>query len=145
MKSLTMGVYMAYRQPTASLMAHMNGMVMSDMLAGLGARLRPRACAPGLDYAPREQSRRYTPMAQLEPIGASVCAYGTEIRMSVHPRAHPTLPGGRTLAHSPSCGPQPTPSLSNRYSRAPPRTFWCIRLSTHLRVCTLLCGRYTGV
>ena len=87
MKSLTMRVYMAYRRPTASLMAHMKGMVMGDMLVGLGlgTRLRPRARAPGLDYAPREPSRRYAPMAQLEPIGASVCAYGTEIRMSVHP------------------------------------------------------------
>ena len=85
MKSLIMGVYMAYRRPTASLMAHMKGMVMGDMLVGLGTRLRPRARAPGLDYAPREPSRRYASMAQLEPIGASVCAYGTGIRMSVHP------------------------------------------------------------
>jgi hypothetical protein len=85
MKSLTMGVYMAYRQPTASLTAHMTGMVMGDMLVGLGTRLRPRAHAPGLDYAPREPSRRYASMAQLEPIRASVCAYGTGIRMSVHP------------------------------------------------------------
>ena len=85
MKSLIMGVYMAYRRPRASLMAHMTGMVMGDMLVGLGTRLRPRARAPGLDYAPREPSRRYASMAQLEPIGASVCAYGTGIRMSVHP------------------------------------------------------------
>ena len=85
MKSLTMGVYMAYRRPTVSLMAHMKGMVMGDMLIGLGTRLRPRARAPGLDYAPREPSRRYASMAQKEPIGASVCAYGTVIRMSVHP------------------------------------------------------------
>ena len=120
MKSLIMGVCMAYRRPTASLMAHMEGMVMGDMLVGLGTRLRPRARAPGLDYAPREPSRRYASMAQLESIGASVCAYGTGIRMSVHPLAHPTLPSGRTLPHSPSCGPQPTPSLNNRYSRAPP-------------------------
>ena len=85
MKSLIMGVYMTYRRPTASLMAHMKGMVMGDMLVGLGTRLRPRARAPELDYAPREPSRRYASMAQKEPIGASVCAYGTVIRMFEHP------------------------------------------------------------
>ena len=85
MKPLVVGVYMPYRRPTASLMAHMKGMAMGDMLVGLGTRLRTRARAPELDYAPREPSRRYASMAQLEPIGASVCAYGTEIRTSVHP------------------------------------------------------------
>ena len=81
----SMDVYIPYRRPPASLMAHMKGMVMGDMLEGLGTRLRPRARAPELDYAPRELSRRYAPMAQKEPIGASVCTYGTVIRMSVHP------------------------------------------------------------
>ena len=57
MKSSLFSVYMAYRRPTASLMAHMKGMLMWDMLVGLGTRLRPRARAPGLDYAPREPSR----------------------------------------------------------------------------------------
>ena len=68
MKSLIMGVYMVNRRPTASLMAHMKGMVMGDMLVGIGTRLIPRARAPELDYAPRDPSRRYASMAQLEPI-----------------------------------------------------------------------------
>ena len=59
MTSLIMVVYMTYRRPTASLMAHMKGMAMGDMLAGLVTRLRPRARAPELGYAPRESSRRY--------------------------------------------------------------------------------------
>ena len=61
-----MGVYMTYRRPTASLMAHMKGMAMGDMLAGLVTRLRPRARAPELGYAPREPSSVKTlwPMRQ---------------------------------------------------------------------------------
>ena len=59
MKSLTMSVYMPYRRSTASMMAHMKGMVMGGMPVGLGTRLRPSACAPELDYTPREPSRRY--------------------------------------------------------------------------------------
>ena len=85
MKSSLFIVYMPYRRPTASLMAHMKGMAMGDMLVGLGTRLRPSARAPELDYAPREPSRRYASMAQKEPIGASACAYGTVIRMFEHP------------------------------------------------------------
>ena len=75
MKSLVLGVYMPYRRPTASLMAHMKGMVMGDMLAGLRTRLRPRARAHELDYAPREPPSRYASMAQKKPVGASVRAY----------------------------------------------------------------------
>jgi hypothetical protein len=67
------------------MMAHMKGMAMGDMLVGLGTRLRTRARAPELDYAPREPSRRYASMAQLEPIGAYLRAYGTGIRMFEHP------------------------------------------------------------
>ena len=85
MKSLLMGVHVPYRRPTFSRMAYMKGMGMGDMLVGLGTRLRPRARAPELDYVPREPSRRYASIAQKEPIGASVCAYGTVICMSVHP------------------------------------------------------------
>ena len=86
MKPLTMRVYMPYRRPTSSMIAHMKGMVMGGMLVvGLGTRLRPSARAPELDYAPREPSRRYASMAQKEPIGASVRAYGTVIRMFEHP------------------------------------------------------------
>ena len=66
-------------------MAHMKSMVMRDMLVGLKTRFRPRARAPELDYAPREPSRRYASMAQKEPIGASVRAYGTVIRIFEHP------------------------------------------------------------
>ena len=44
---LTFECLHAYRRPTASLMAQMKGMVMCDMLVGLGTRLRPRARAPG--------------------------------------------------------------------------------------------------
>jgi hypothetical protein len=105
-----------YGRPTAALMAHMKRMVIWDMLVGLRTRLRPSARAPDLDYAPREPSRRYASMAQKEPIGASLRAHGTGIRMFEHPRAHPTLHGGMTLAPSPSCGSQPTPWLNNRYS-----------------------------
>ena len=43
MKFLTASVFMTYRRPTASLMAHMKSMVMVDMLVGLGTRFRPRA------------------------------------------------------------------------------------------------------
>ena len=63
MKPLTMRVYMPYRRPTSSMIAHMKGMVMGGMLVvGLGTRLRPSARAPELDYAPREPPRRYAPM-----------------------------------------------------------------------------------
>ena len=85
MKYFIMGVYMTYRRPTASLMAHMKGMVMGDMLVGLRTRLRPRVRAHELDYPPQEPSRRYASMVQKEPIGASVCVYGTLIRMFKHP------------------------------------------------------------
>ena len=47
--------------------------------------LRPSARAVDLDYAPREPSRRDASMAQKEPTGASVRAYGTGIRMFEHP------------------------------------------------------------
>ena len=76
---------MLYGRLRDSLMAQKKGIIMWDMLVGLGTRLRPSACAPDLDYAPREPPSRYASMAQKEPIGASVCAYGTVIRMSVHP------------------------------------------------------------
>ena len=85
MKFLTASVFMTYRRPTAFVMAHMKGMVMGDMLVGLGTRFRLRARAPELDYAPREPSRRYASMAQKEPIGASVRAYRTVIRIFEHP------------------------------------------------------------
>jgi hypothetical protein len=69
-------------QLTTSLMAHMKGMAMCDMLVGLGTRLRPSARAPELDYAPRtsgalarDAMRQW--MAQNEHIGASLRAYGT--------------------------------------------------------------------
>ena len=85
MKSSLLSTAMLYGRLRDSLMAQMKGITMRGMLVGLGTRLRPSVRAPDLDYAPREPSRRYASMAQKEPIGASVCAYGTVIRMSVHP------------------------------------------------------------
>ena len=45
---------MLYGRLRDSLMAQMKGIIMWDMLVGLGTRLRPSARAPDLDYAPRE-------------------------------------------------------------------------------------------
>ena len=47
--------------------------------------------------------------------------------------------GGRTLAHSPSRGPQPKSSLNHRYTELlSSHRVWFIQSSKHPRVCTLV-------